>query len=42
MSPVSGVRFVVDNNNLSMLSEQQYYEAKVFLSAYKEALNTLE
>lgn len=25
-----------------MTSEQQYYEAKVFLSAYKDALSTLE
>lgn len=25
-----------------MTSEQQYYEAKVFLSAYRDALNTLE
>lgn len=25
-----------------MTSEQQYYEAKVFLSAYRDALSTLE
>lgn len=25
-----------------MTSEQQYYEAKVFLSSYRDALNTLE
>lgn len=25
-----------------MTSEQQYYEAKVFLTAYHDALNTLE